>query len=99
MMPQKSGWQALRELKADPDLRDIPVAIISVVADESHGKALGAFDQYLETVPAASAVSAANDVRADPSGLAVAVLRKGEGLATDLGALLQAHRSRIAPAA
>ncbi|MEP6622248.1 MAG: MHYT domain-containing protein, partial [bacterium] len=43
MMPGKNGWEALRELKADAELRHIPVVIVSVVANESaergHGEA------------------------------------------------------------
>jgi signal transduction histidine kinase/CheY-like chemotaxis protein len=46
MMPVKNGWQALRELKADSALRDIPVAIISVVAEAARSKVVGAIDFF-----------------------------------------------------
>ena len=42
MMPGKSGLTALAEMKADPELHDIPVVIVSVVADEARAKANGA---------------------------------------------------------
>jgi CheY-like chemotaxis protein len=44
MMPRKNGIEALREFKADPMLRDIPVAICSVVAEDHRGQVLGAVD-------------------------------------------------------
>jgi len=31
MMPQRSGWSVLEDLRADPDTRDIPVVITSAV--------------------------------------------------------------------
>ena len=44
MMPGKNGWEALRELKADPELQLIPVVVVSVVAREKQGRLLGALD-------------------------------------------------------
>ena len=44
MMPGMDGWAVLEELKADADLEHIPVVMISIVAGESKGFALGAHD-------------------------------------------------------
>ena len=44
MMPGMDGWAVLRELKADAKLQDIPVVMITIVAEESMGYALGAHD-------------------------------------------------------
>jgi signal transduction histidine kinase/DNA-binding response OmpR family regulator len=44
MMPRKDGWETLRELKANASLREIPVVIVSVVAQEKRGRLLGAVD-------------------------------------------------------
>jgi PAS domain S-box-containing protein len=44
IMPGLSGWEALKRLKADPDLRRIPVVVVSVVAGEGRGSLLGAVD-------------------------------------------------------
>lgn len=46
MMPNKDGWEILQELKADVDLKDIPVIIHSVVDDKALAFSLGA-DSYL----------------------------------------------------
>jgi CheY-like chemotaxis protein len=44
MMPRKNGWEALREIKANAELHDIPVVIVSVVEREKRGRLLGAVD-------------------------------------------------------
>jgi signal transduction histidine kinase/CheY-like chemotaxis protein len=42
MMPGVDGWQVLRELKADPETRDIPVVMVTMTEDRELGYALGA---------------------------------------------------------
>jgi len=42
MLPDMDGWDLLGRLKQLPDLRRIPVVIISIVADRNKGFALGA---------------------------------------------------------
>jgi two-component system sensor histidine kinase/response regulator len=44
MMPHMDGWQVIRSLKADPELRDIPVVVVSIVAGENQGGIIGAVD-------------------------------------------------------
>ncbi|MDH3271040.1 MAG: response regulator, partial [Gemmatimonadota bacterium] len=44
IMPGITGWDVLKRLKSTPDLRAIPVVIVSVVANEGRGKLLGAVD-------------------------------------------------------
>jgi CheY-like chemotaxis protein len=44
MMPQLDGWGALKELKADPDLRDIPVIMVTVLNERGMAIPLGATD-------------------------------------------------------
>jgi signal transduction histidine kinase/CheY-like chemotaxis protein len=46
MMPQKDGWQVLRELKQDPETREIPILICSILQEEEKGYSLGA-SEYL----------------------------------------------------
>ena len=50
LLPGTDGWEVLRELKADPDLRDVPVIIVTVVDERGLGLALGAVDYFLKPV-------------------------------------------------
>ena len=44
MMPGMTGWEVLKQLKADPELKRIPVVIVSVLANEGKGSLFGAVD-------------------------------------------------------
>jgi PAS domain S-box-containing protein len=44
IMPDMTGWEVLKRLKADRSLRTIPVVVVSVVANEGRGRLLGAVD-------------------------------------------------------
>jgi CheY-like chemotaxis protein len=44
MMPGLDGWPVLSALKADPDVADIPVIMLTIVDDKNLGYALGAAD-------------------------------------------------------
>jgi signal transduction histidine kinase/DNA-binding response OmpR family regulator len=50
LLPGTDGWDVLRELKADPELRDVPVIIVTVVDERGLGLALGAVDYFLKPV-------------------------------------------------
>ena len=44
LMPEMTGWEVLKMIKADSQLRQIPVVVVSIVARENRGKILGAVD-------------------------------------------------------
>jgi PAS domain S-box-containing protein len=46
LMPRKDGWAVVQDLKADPQLSDIPVIMMTFVDDKNLGYALGA-SEYL----------------------------------------------------
>ncbi|MCX8069956.1 MAG: response regulator [Thermodesulfovibrionales bacterium] len=50
MMPNKDGWDILQEIKSDPDIKDIPVIIYSIVDNKELGFALGATDFLVKPV-------------------------------------------------
>jgi len=47
MMPQKSGWDTLKELRQILKFKDTPVIMVSMLDDDNTGQLLGA-DQYLQ---------------------------------------------------
>lgn len=50
IMPEKDGWAALRQLKADSILSDIPVVMVTIVDDQKLGFALGAAEYLVKPV-------------------------------------------------
>jgi PAS domain S-box-containing protein len=50
MMPGMDGWAVLTELKADPDLADIPVVMLTIVDNKNLGYALGAADYLTKPI-------------------------------------------------
>ena len=44
LMPSMDGWQVLTALKADPELAEIPVVMVTIVDEKNLGYALGASD-------------------------------------------------------
>lgn len=50
IMPGMDGWEVLRTLKADPDLRDIPVILMTITDDQNLGYALGAAEYLTKPV-------------------------------------------------
>jgi CheY-like chemotaxis protein len=44
IMPDLDGWSVLKELKADPELCEIPVVLVTIMRDRDLGFALGAAD-------------------------------------------------------
>jgi signal transduction histidine kinase/DNA-binding response OmpR family regulator/HAMP domain-containing protein len=50
MMPGMDGWAVLTTLKADPDLADIPVIMVTMVDDKEMGYALGVSDYLTKPV-------------------------------------------------
>jgi signal transduction histidine kinase/DNA-binding response OmpR family regulator len=50
LMPKPDGWDVLNTLKADPDLCDIPVVMVTVAPERGIGLSLGAVDVLTKPV-------------------------------------------------
>ena len=50
MMPEMDGWRVLKQLKADPELAEIPVIMVTVVDNEPMGIDLGASSYLIKPV-------------------------------------------------
>jgi signal transduction histidine kinase/CheY-like chemotaxis protein len=48
MMPDRDGWEVLRDLKADPATCHIPIIVLSVVDEKEQAYRLGAFDYLVK---------------------------------------------------
>jgi CheY-like chemotaxis protein len=50
MMPGVDGWQVLTDLKSNPETRDIPVMICSIIEEQERGFTLGAADYLVKPI-------------------------------------------------
>jgi CheY-like chemotaxis protein len=50
MMPRKDGWAVLSDLKADPELADIPVIMLTIMDSKNMGYTLGASDYLTKPI-------------------------------------------------
>jgi CheY-like chemotaxis protein len=50
ILPDRSGWEVLEALKADPDLVDIPVIMLSIVDERGRGLGMGATEYLIKPV-------------------------------------------------
>jgi signal transduction histidine kinase/DNA-binding response OmpR family regulator len=60
MMPKPDGWEVLSALKADAELRDIPVVIVTMLSDRGIGLSLGAVDVLTKPVDRAQLTALIN---------------------------------------
>jgi CheY-like chemotaxis protein len=67
IMPGVDGWTVLSALKADPDLGDIPVVLVTFVDDRDRGFALGASDYLRKPINQEQFVATLQKYRRDTS--------------------------------
>jgi CheY-like chemotaxis protein len=65
------GWTVLSALKADPDIADIPVVMLTIVDDKNLGYALGAADYLTKPIDRERLVTALRQHRRDRPVLVV----------------------------
>jgi len=65
MMPDKDGWDIIRELKNDPETRGIPVIICSILESQEKGFSLGASDYLVKPFLQEEMINALNRLNQD----------------------------------
>jgi len=65
MMPGRDGWTVLAELKNNPETRDIPVIVCSILEEEEKGFSLGAADYLVKPILEEDLLKALNRLNAD----------------------------------
>jgi CheY-like chemotaxis protein len=65
MMPEVDGWTILEQLKSDPETRNIPVIVCSIVEEEEKGFSLGAADYLVKPIMEEDLVKALNRLNGD----------------------------------
>ncbi len=97
MMPNKDGWQVLQELKADPELKDIPVVIHSVVDNKALALSLGAESYIVKPVAADKIISVVRNYTGTAGG-EILVVDDNEDFTNFLRNLLERSKFTISTA-
>ncbi|HQE91233.1 MAG TPA: GAF domain-containing protein [Anaerolineae bacterium] len=50
IMPGKDGWQIIQELRADPETRDIPIIVCSILSEADKGMSMGVADYLVKPI-------------------------------------------------
>jgi signal transduction histidine kinase/CheY-like chemotaxis protein len=74
MMPKLDGWGALKELKADAGLRDIPVIMVTVLNERGMAIPLGAADFVTKPIDRQRLTAILREHCANPSGASILVV-------------------------
>lgn len=74
LMPQMDGWGALKELKADAKLREIPVIMVTVLNERGMAIPLGAADFVTKPVDRQRLVAILRDHCAGPSDASILII-------------------------
>jgi len=65
LMPEVDGWAVLSALKADPNLTDIPVILVTIVDERAKGFALGASEYLIKPIDQEQFIAAMHKYRRD----------------------------------
>jgi CheY-like chemotaxis protein len=65
MMPEKDGWQVMRDLKNDPETRDIPIVICSILENQEQGFSMGATDYLVKPFLQDDMINTINRINCD----------------------------------
>jgi signal transduction histidine kinase/DNA-binding response OmpR family regulator len=74
LMPQMDGWRALKELKADASLRDIPVIMVTVLNERGMAIPLGAADFVTKPVDRKRLMAILREHCASPNSASILVV-------------------------
>ncbi len=79
IMPDIDGWAVLRALKADSELADIPVILVTVLGDRDMGLALGAADHLTKPIAPPELVRVLSRVRRSDGAADILVVDDDDG--------------------
>lgn len=79
MMPNKDGWQVMRELKRNDKTRDIPILICSILEEEEKGFSLGATDYLVKPFVQDDLIKALQRINQDGSVNEILIIDDDEG--------------------
>ena len=97
-MPGMDGWTALKSLKADPELCDIPVIMMTMVDEKATGFALGAAEYLTKPVDRDRLLELVSRFRRQSSQLPILLVEDDEAVREVLRRTLSKEGLRVAEA-
>jgi len=91
MMPGIDGWQVLGELKSNPETRDVPVMICSIIEEQERGFSLGAAEYLVKPILEEDMVRALDLLNVDGSIREVLVIDDDPNDLSLIGKMLADH--------
>jgi len=98
VMPQRDGWSVLKDLKATPDLGDIPVVMVTVMGDADLGYALGAAAFLTKPVETARLLELVERHRGDGESGEILIVDDDPAVRATLGRALRRDGWRVVEA-
>ena len=89
VMPDMDGWSVLAALKADPELADVPVVMLTMVDEQKTGFRLGAADYLMKPIDSDRLATVLRKYRNGPDGRRVLLVDDDADLRQRLRDLLE----------
>jgi PAS domain S-box-containing protein len=99
MMPGMDGWATLTALKADPELAQIPVVLLTIIDEKGMGFALGASDYLTKPIDTARLTAAVQKFKGANEGRSILVIEDDQDTRTLLARLLREQGWAVTEAA
>jgi CheY-like chemotaxis protein len=98
MMPGMDGWAVLSTLKADPDVSDIPVIVLTIIDDKNLGYTLGAADYLTKPIDRDRLVSLLEKYQRNHSPCSVLIVEDDHSSRRTLRQMLEKEGFEVAEA-
>ena len=89
LMPHMDGWTVLTAIKAEPELADIPVIMLTIIDEKNFGYMLGAADYLNKPIDRQRLAAVLQKYRPAPPGCSVLVVEDDSGTRQMLGRILK----------
>ncbi len=89
LMPEPNGWSLLSTFKADPELHDTPIVMITIVDEATRGYALGAVDYLTKPVDQNRLLAVVGRHASDRGRTSVLVVEDDDDTSALIGGMLE----------
>ena len=94
-MPELDGWTVLAALKADPELGDIPVIMLTIIDDRTKGYTLGASDYLIKPIDRDRLLAILDKYRCDQTRCEVLIVEDEDATRDIIRRLLKKEKWKV----